>query len=261
MRRTLQVKLISDRALTLRRLASNKYASGNEEADTYANASRHARRLGYTTTERLYNADRAACKQIAANFRRSPRTHWWRKTGAMPICEPQQLKQVLEDSLASKNPISPHHIAAMLGYSNDGYIHRKFPHLCRAIGAKIAKAKKRRLAQIPVVLQSALREELPPTLSALGKRLEYSTSQVLRVHAPKLCDRLVKRREVWQRNHKKKLRKKLSAVLVETPPPPFVVVCNRMALTRSFIEEHFPDLQQAITRRYRYRNSAPKLNA
>ncbi len=46
-----------------------------------------ARSLGYTNTERLYQADRELCHRIAARHRQSGRSHWWRKPGAIRICE------------------------------------------------------------------------------------------------------------------------------------------------------------------------------
>jgi TniQ len=100
-----------------------------------------ARSLGYTNTERLYQADRALCHRIAARHRQSGRSHWWRKRGAIRICEAARLKEVLEQSLQSNRPTSVHQVAASLGYSNDGYVHQKYPELCRAIGEKIALAK------------------------------------------------------------------------------------------------------------------------
>ena len=100
-----------------------------------------ARSLGYTNTERLYQADRELCHGIAARHRQSGRSHWWRKPGATRICEAAKLKEILEQSLKSDRPTSAHQIAVNLGYSNDGYVHQKYPELCRAIGEKIALAK------------------------------------------------------------------------------------------------------------------------
>jgi hypothetical protein len=100
-----------------------------------------ARSLGYTNTDRLYQADRNLCHDIAARYRHSGRSHWWRKPGAIRICEASRLKEILEQSLKSNRPASVHQISASLGYSNDGYVHQRYPELCRAIGEKIALAK------------------------------------------------------------------------------------------------------------------------
>jgi AraC-like DNA-binding protein len=103
-----------------------------------------ARSLGYTSTERLYQADRKLCHKIAAIYRQSGRSHWWRKPGAIRICDAARLKDILERSLKSDRPTSVHRIAASLGYSNDGYVRQKYPELCRAIGDKLALAKQAR---------------------------------------------------------------------------------------------------------------------
>jgi len=52
-----------------------------------------ARRLGYKSTERLYQADRALCHKIAARHRQSGHSHWWKKPGAARICEVARLKE------------------------------------------------------------------------------------------------------------------------------------------------------------------------
>jgi hypothetical protein len=74
-----------------------------------------ARSLGYTNTDRLYQADRKLCHDIAARFRQSGRSHWWRKPGAIRICEAARLKEILEQSLKSNRPTSVHQVSASLG--------------------------------------------------------------------------------------------------------------------------------------------------
>ena len=47
-----------------------------------------ARRLGYSTAARLYEADRHLCWRITTRYRESGRGNWWRSGGAKSICEP-----------------------------------------------------------------------------------------------------------------------------------------------------------------------------
>ena len=150
-----------------------------------------ARKLGYTNTERLYQADRSLCHKIASRYRQSGLSHWWKKPGATRICEVARLKEILQRSLKSPEPTSVHHIAALLGYSNDGYIQQKFPELCTAIGEKIARETQARPARMRQVLENALREHPTPTLIELSRRLGYSCSTVLRAHEPDLCNQLI----------------------------------------------------------------------
>jgi AraC-like DNA-binding protein len=94
--------------------------------DTPISLSDVARRLGYTTTERLYHADRKLCHRIAARYRQSGKSHWWRK--------PEQQESAMflgcrdsRGSSVSREASPVHHIAARLGYSNDSYLQHKFP--------------------------------------------------------------------------------------------------------------------------------------
>jgi hypothetical protein len=68
------------------------------------------------------------------------------------------LKEILEQSLKSDRPTSAHQIAVSLGYSNDGYVHQKYPELCRAIGEKIALAKQDEPDKMRRALENALPE-------------------------------------------------------------------------------------------------------
>ena len=210
-----------------------------------------ARRLGYTNTERLYQADRKLCHEIAAKYQKSGQSHWWRKPGAARICDAARLKQILEQSLKSNRPTSVHQIAASLGYSNDGYVHQKYPELCRAIGAKIALAKQGEPEKMPRTLEEALHEHPAPTLRELSRRLGYSTSTVLRAHEPDLCDQLLARHREHVVESRADLEKKAVASLAETPAPSLRDVCKRLGITVFFMNKHFPALRQAIAEKHR----------
>lgn len=209
-----------------------------------------ARSLGYSTTERLYLADRKVCHAIAARYRKSGRSHWWRKPGATRICEGPRLKQILEESLKSKDPVSVHHIAARLGYSNDGYIQQKFPELCAAIGRKIAKKKQASLEAMHQVLEKALEEDPAPTLVELARRLGCTTSTTLRSYHPELCDRILARYRAHLERRRESLRKVAELSLDETPAPPVRTVCERLGITTWFMNQYFPDVGHRIAERH-----------
>ena len=69
-----------------------------------------------------------------------------------------RVRRLPERSLAAERPVSAHHVAARLGYRNDGYIQQRFPALCRAIRQKIAAQKIARLAAMKTGLVEALGE-------------------------------------------------------------------------------------------------------
>ena len=210
-----------------------------------------ARSLGYTNTERLYQADRELCHRIAARHRQSGRSHWWRKPGATRICEAARLKEILEQSLKSNRPTSVHQIAVSLGYSNDGYVHQKYPELCRAIGEKIALAKQDEPDKMRRALEDALHEHPAPTLSKLSGRLGYSSSNVLRAHEPDLCEQLSARHRSHVIERRADLERRAAAALSESPAPSLLDVCKRLGITVFFMNKYFPAVRQAIAEHYR----------
>ena len=209
-----------------------------------------AQRLDYRGVERLYQVDASLCKQIAVNYRQSGSSHWWRKSGATRICERTEIQRLLEQSLAAERPLSAHHIAARLGYSNDGYIQQRFPALCRAIRHKIAALKIARLAAMKTGLVEALRESPVPTLHALAKRLGCVSTDTLQSHFPDLYRRIQSRQRVAHKQRIAELRRTLQLVLKESPAPSFTSLCKRVGLSGSSLGEVCPPLCAAIQSRY-----------
>lgn len=146
--------------------------------------------------------------------------------------------------------MSAHHIAASLGYANDGYIQQRFPELCRAIRRKIATKKKSRFAAMEEALKRAIHEEPVPSLSDLCRRLGCATSDTLRSHFPFLCNQIMARRRVIRGERIAKLRKTLHAALAESPAPSLTSLCRRVRLSRASLLEMCPDECAAIGSRY-----------
>lgn len=220
--------------------------------DTPISLSDVARGLGYTTTERLYQADRKLCHRIAARYRQSGKSHWWRKHGATRICDVPRLQEILEESLASHEPVSVHHIAARIGYSNDGYLQQKFPELCAAISKKVAEKRHARLDEIHRTLEKALGEHPAPTLAELSRRLGCTTSSTLRMHEPDLCDRLLVRYRACIEERRSELKRAAESILDETPVPSLRSVCKRLGVTAWFMNQYFPDVRRRIAEQHRH---------
>ncbi len=210
-----------------------------------------ARIMGYADTERLYQADRDLCHKIAARYRWSGQSHWWRRPGAARICEPLQIKELLEQSLKSAEPVSVHRIAADLGYANEGYIRQKFPELCVAIGKRVSQMKRIRSLRIRQTLEGALNESPAPPLVDLSRRLGYSTSTVLRAHEPDLCDLLARRHRDDVRKYRDDLKRAAKATLNETPIPSVRDLCKRLGVTVWFMGKYFPAVRHMIAEKRR----------
>jgi len=210
-----------------------------------------ARKLGYATTTRLQQASRDLCRQIVLNYRKSGRSHWWRRRGAKPICELSRAKKALEDYLASNGPIPAlDSIAASLGYATDASLRQKFPDLCRALSARIAEQRRARVAAIEPSLQQALQQMPPPSLREVATRLGFSAACVLKAHAPALYENLKARRQACVDMCRADLRNKLQAALEENPPPSLTSIYPRLGVTESIVNTSFPQLRQEIGLRH-----------
>ena len=219
-----------------------------------------ARRLGYKGTERLYQVDRDLCKRLSAKYRRSGQSHRWRKRGAERISEKVDLQKLLQESLAQEQPVSPHHLAARLGYANEGYLQRRFPDLCRAIRQKITAQKVARLADMEQVLTEALNEEPVPTLGDLRKRLGYSSSECLQLHFPGLCEQILARRQAARERKIADVKRTLQDLLLEAPAVSLRVAGERIGRSVSYLKELCPEECAALGAKYiRWRHEASQL--
>jgi hypothetical protein len=209
-----------------------------------------ARRLNYQGVDGLRDVDRVLAKQIAVNYRKSGQSHWWRRCGAARICEQVDIRKLLERSLAEEHPRSLYALAVSLGYTNEGYIQRKFPELCSAIREKIRSEKKTRISNMQETLRVALTERTPPSLEEVRRRLGYLTSKVLRNHFPMLCDELLTRRQLHRQQQLTEQQKKLQLALLEWPAPSLIGLCKRYDLPSHCLERMFPTECASIRTRY-----------
>jgi len=230
------------------------------EEEPVPNLMEIARRLGYKGTERLYQVDRDLCKRLSAKYRRSGQSHRWRIRGAEKISEKVDIQELLLESLAQEQPVSPHFIAARLGYANEGYLQTKFPDLCRAIRQKVAAQKLPRLANMERVLTDALNEDPIPTLADLRKRLGYSSSECLQLHFPELCEKLLARRQLARAQIIADLKRTLQGLLTEAPAVSLRVAGERLGRSGSYLKELCPEECAALGARYvRWRHQASQL--
>ena len=212
-----------------------------------------ARRMGYGTTTRLRQVARALSSQIVIKYRRSGRSHWWVRRGAKPICELSHVKKVLQNNLNAEGQIPPlDRIAASLGYAIDHSLRQKFPELCRALSAKLARQRGERVAAIEPTLERALQETAPPSIREICQRIGFSAGCVLKAHAPALYERLKARRRECADAHRAEVKNKLKSVLNEVPPPAPKEVYARLGISESICIYNFPELRRAIVARYRH---------
>lgn len=211
-----------------------------------------ARRLNYRGVEGLRDVDNALSKQLSANYRKSGRSHWWRKPDATRICGLAEIRAKLEQSLSEQHPRPLYELAVKLGYVNEGYIQSKFPQLCSAIRQKIRKDKEERICAIKCVLESALNDESPPSLDNLRKRLGYSCSTVLKNHFPALCNEILMRRRLHRHEKVLELKRALRSALLNVPAPSLVSLCKTLNTPQHALEKMCPRECASIRARYRH---------
>jgi hypothetical protein len=209
-----------------------------------------ARRLNFRSVEWLRHAYPAFSKQIVLNYRKSGRSHWWRKPGAARICERAEIRELLERSLAEEHPISPGAIAVSIGYANEGCIQNRFPELCRAIREKIRQEKKARINAMQMALNNALNDDPPPPLYKLARRLGYAGSGVLRIYFSTLCDKILTRRRLHRKLQLLELKRNLQAALLEWPAPCVASVCRRLNMRPHVLYKTCPHEYSSIRSRY-----------
>ena len=201
-------------------------------------------RLGYKSTERLYQADSALCKQISANFAKSGRSHSWKKPDGERISEKHDLKVLLEQSLAQEHPESSAKLAERLGYANEGYLRIKYSAYCDAIAHKIALQRAKRLEAEAEVLTKALAERPTPNLEVMRKRLGYASSTTLRYNFPDHCaaidSQIAEESEELLRAKRTSIEKLLDRSFLNW------VAIEREIGSRCFIRSHFPKLYERL---------------
>jgi DNA-binding MarR family transcriptional regulator len=202
--------------------------------------------------EGLRDVDKTLSKQLAANYRKSGRSHWWRNPGAARICEPADIRAVLEQSLSENNPRPLYQLAVNLGYVNEGCIQNKFPELCSAIRQKIRTNNKERITAMKRALENALKDEPPPSLEQLRRQLGYSCSTVLKNHFPLLCEEVMTRRRLHRRQKILELTKALQSALSDVPAPSLVSLCKTLNTPEHILEKLCPLECASIRARYRH---------
>jgi len=221
------------------------------EADHCPSISALSRDLGYKRPERLYQVDRILCHRITRKHRKCMRTHWWRLPGATRICEVDKLQVVLEQALAQDHPSSVRSIASRLGYSNGGFLQRKFPDLCRAIMQKRKVWEARQLGNMRKAIKAACLEQPPPTLKGLSACLGFKHSSALHVRFSEEVQQLENARAAYKREQQDRLQRELRKILIEEPVPSLKSVANRLGMSCPWLAERCPDLCKAIARRSR----------
>jgi hypothetical protein len=200
-------------------------------------------RMGRRKTYWLYKIDSGLCREITANSLKSTvaKRHFRSRHDL------KQVEAALKVALTQQTAISLFMFATSLGYASGSSISNQFPELSSALCSRFVEQRRTRHA---IILQEALDEYPPPTLSAAVRRIKRGVAAAQEAF-PDICNRLSARREAFLETREARWRLLLEAALIETPPPARRPLCQRLGLNRFQFAEMFPDLWNAIGARFK----------
>jgi len=122
-------------------------------------------------------------------------------------------------------------VAESLGYSSTSTLYRAAPGLCRQVSdryreqnrasSNYQRPNERKCSdgEIESAVNDALLEEIPPRPKDVALRLGYSSDHAIRYRFPDLIQKVIQRRNQWEKSKRKIRRKVLRAAISEIPPP------------------------------------------
>lgn len=190
--------------------------------------------------------------------------------GTSPAQKPvswDEVKRKLRLAAGEHPPPSLEAVAQRMGYY-PARLSKNFPRECNQIANRYyqyRKSKHPNHRKISRVLRAALKEEPPPSLQKVLRRLGcQSTGYYYYYNYPELCLAVAERFKNY-RNKPFNIetdRERLQAALIEQPPPAFSEVARRLCHNREFIRRKFPELSKEIALRYiAHRDTHRKLKA
>jgi hypothetical protein len=97
----------------------------------------------------------------------------------------------------------------------------------------------------------ALREDPPPSLLTVVRRLGFSTSTVLRENEPELTSQIAARYRGSFKERGADLTKKAEPIIAENPPPSVKELSRRLGISKAMMDKYAPELRNGIALRYR----------
>ena len=188
---------------------------------------------------------------MASERYRNSLQSWRRSTVARPNKESQ--KRALERELGQPCPASLTEIAERLGY-NTYLLTSRFPDICHALVEKRRRSLQlqlaERLCQYQQILESALREEPPPTLNDVARRFTEFKIGFLHAHFPDECRRLVVRHADYCERRMRAAGELLRQSLQENPPRSLTGLSKESGYSIRALIHNYPDLSRSVVARH-----------
>jgi AraC-like DNA-binding protein len=171
------------------------------------------------------------------------------------------VKAYLQAVLKESPPPSLEAVSRRMGYYPPK-IKRHFPKMCEQIALrywKYIKSKHAAPNEVRKVLQKALREQPPPSLQCILRRLGCrDTGYYYYLNYSDLCLAVAGRYKEFRNKPFDKMidGKLLQDALSEDPPPSLSELAERLHHSREFVRRKFPELSKALVARYTNYESA-----
>lgn len=173
------------------------------------------------------------------------------RKGKPRICERNEIRKCLKESLSQLEPISVQRVAVKLGYCNAGCLRREFPDLCRAIGKKLQKLKGNRQRWREREFVRILKESPLPTATRVCQRLGYRMPSTLFFNFPREYEALLAGRRAQKARAREDTRLQIERLSLEEPPISVPEVARRDGFSDGYLYDHYPDLCHAIAAKRR----------
>jgi transcriptional regulator with XRE-family HTH domain len=166
-----------------------------------------------------------------------------------------EVESKLRSALLEYPPPSLEAVADSMGYYR-ARIKSNFPKLSEQIISRYKeylKSKHPSPDEVQKVFTSALKEQPPPSLQSVFRRLGCrDTGYYYYTHYEQWCIKVARRYKSYRDKpfNRDSAQEELQAALIEDPPPSFSAIAKRLGHSREFVRQKFPELSKAIVARY-----------
>jgi AraC-like DNA-binding protein len=216
-----------------------------------------ARRLGYRHPSTLQLKFPELSKRISANYRSSERYLSGRRSRrTVPQFRPEKDSQrkAIEQELGQPCPSSLKELARRWGYADGHHLKGKFPELCQALMEKRRECQQQKLAErlrnYRQFLEAAMKEDPPPRVISVARRLGAVTIPFLREHFAEECRRISLRYIEYRKKRMKDAGERLQQSLQENPPRSLNQISKEVGYHLSTLARNYPEICRSIMERY-----------
>jgi methylphosphotriester-DNA--protein-cysteine methyltransferase len=186
-----------------------------------------------------------------------------------PRLKKENVHKILLAALEETPPPSLKEMAERLGYNSSITLRCYFPEVCDRItanyrqsarGEEKKEASGKRLQEDEVIqaaLESASKEDLPPSLTYISRQLGYTTSMAIRKRFPDLCKAVTGKRLNSGSVRRKQIEPELEQALSSDPPTSLGAIAKKLGYrTNAVLRTKYPELRRRINERYAKYNQA-----